>query len=443
MHIVYLHQYFTPPDGVGSTRSYEMARRLVHAGHKVTLVTSNAFFPPNYKFGRLVNDLVIGGINLRIIRVSYSNRQPYFRRLLAFFQFAFLCALVTMRIKSVDLVFATSTPLTIMIPGIAAKWRHTVPMVFEVRDQWPKVPITLGILRNPLAILAARWMERTAYRQSAHIVALSPCTRDEIVAMGIRQDDISVIPNCSDTDLFRVDSSIGENFLAQHPQLQNKKIVAYAGTLGFANGVDYIARLAALVKDRDSDICFVVAGDGAKRDELATLAHKLGVLGKNFWMLAPLPKNQVPKLLSAATAVCSTFILDAAPWPNSANKFFDGLAAGKPIIINYMGWQKEVLDRSGAGIALPPADLEKAANKLKHFLDDDVAVAKSSVASSLLADTRYNRAHLAAKLRRVLEDAAASPRHCRFSLMPVERPIYEASLSQPRVKRALPSQQKR
>ena len=261
--------------------------------------------------------------------------------------------------------------------------------------------------------------------------------------MGIRQDDISVIPNCSDTDLFRVDCAIGDRFLDQHPHLRNKKIIAYAGTLGFANGVDYIIQLAVRMKSRDSEICFVIAGDGAKRDELTALANKLGVLGKNFWMLAPLPKNQVPPLLSAATAVCSTFILEAAPWPNSANKFFDGLAAGKPIVINYLGWQKDVLDRSGAGIALSPDNLDKAADKLKCFLDDDVAIAKSSLASSLLADTRYNRAHLAGKLRRVLEEAAAPPHHCKFSPTPYERPLYEAPLSQPHIKRALPSQQKR
>ncbi len=442
MHIVYLHQYFTPADGVGSTRSYEMARRLVQAGHKVTLVTSNAFFPSDYRFDHLVNDLVIDGIDLKVIRVAYSNRQSYFRRILAFFQFAFLCALVAMRIRNVDLVFATSTPLTIMIPGIAVKWRHAVPMVFEVRDQWPKVPITLGILKNPLAVIAAQWMERTAYRQSAHIVALSPSTRDEIVAMGIPADTVSVIPNCSDTDLFRVDHAVGGRFLDQHPHLKNKKIIAYAGTLGFANGVDYIVQLAARMKSRDSEICFVIAGDGAKRDDLGALAEKLGVYGENLWILAPLPKNQVPALLAAATAVCSTFILEAAPWPNSANKFFDGLAAGKPIIINYLGWQKEVLDHSGAGIALPPLDLDRAADELKYFLDDEAALAKSCAASSLLADTHYNRAHLAGELRRILEEAGAPPHNRKSSPKSREYAMYETPLSQRQVKRALPCRQK-
>jgi glycosyltransferase involved in cell wall biosynthesis len=406
MHIVYLHQYFTPPDGVGSTRSYEMSRRLVRAGHKVTLITSNAFFPPSYQLDGLMNELVIDEIELKVIRVAYSNRQSYVRRILAFFQFALFSAFVAVRIPHVDLVFATSTPLTIMLPGIAVKWRRGVPMVFEVRDQWPKVPIALGILKNRLGIAAARWMERAAYRQSAHIVALSPSTRDGIVAAGGQPEKITVIPNCSDTDLFRINPAIGDRFLYNFPHLLNKTIVVYAGTLGFANGVDYIVRLAARMKDRDPNICFVVAGDGAKRDELKAIAHELGVYGVNLWMLAPMPKTEVPRLLSAATVVCSTFITDAAPWPNSANKFFDGLAAGKPIVINYLGWQKEVLDHSGAGIAVSPDDLDEAAKKLKNFLDNDAAITNAGKAAAYLADTQYNRSFLADKLRGVLEQTA-------------------------------------
>jgi glycosyltransferase involved in cell wall biosynthesis len=409
MHIVYLHQYFTPPDGVGSTRSYEMARRLVKAGHKVTLVTSNAFFPVAYKFEKFVNELNIEDIELRIIRVTYSNRQSYIRRIFAFFQFALLAAIIATRIRDVDLVFATSTPLTIMIPGIAVKWRRRVPMVFEVRDQWPTVPIALGILKNPLAIKAAKWMERTAYKQSAHIIALSPSTRDGIAAAGVALANISLIPNCSDIDLFRVPNTHGEGFLKEFPHLKNKKIVAYAGTLGFANGVDYLVQLAARIKNKDPSICFIVAGDGAKRKQLIALAQELDVYGKNFWLLTPLPKTRVPALLSAATAVCSTFVAEAAPWANSANKFFDGMAASKPVIINYLGWQKDILENNGAGLALPPGNLDKAAEVLEVFLNDESAVAKAGYASGVLAETHYSLNSLAEQLCDLLEQVATPP----------------------------------
>ena len=40
MRIIYLHQYFATPSMPDGTRSYEMARRLVGAGHEVYVLTS-------------------------------------------------------------------------------------------------------------------------------------------------------------------------------------------------------------------------------------------------------------------------------------------------------------------------------------------------------------------------------------------------------------------
>jgi hypothetical protein len=72
MHILYLHQYFVPPDGIGGTRSYEFARRLVRAGHRVTLITSKARIPDNYFSGNKKTDIVIDGINVKALNIPYS-----------------------------------------------------------------------------------------------------------------------------------------------------------------------------------------------------------------------------------------------------------------------------------------------------------------------------------------------------------------------------------
>ena len=69
---------------------------------------------------------------------------------------------------------SASTPLTIAVPALAARWRAGAPLVFEVRDQWPLLPIRLGVLKNALLIGLARWLERIAYASARHVVVLSP-----------------------------------------------------------------------------------------------------------------------------------------------------------------------------------------------------------------------------------------------------------------------------
>src|SRR5690606_10279956 len=125
----------------------------------------------------------------------------------------------------------TSTPLTIAIPGVLAARRLGVPMVFEVRDLWPDIPIALGVLKNPLAKYAARCLERFAYSNSKRIVALSDGMAAGIVATGYPPGRVTVIPNSCDLQLFQYDAAGAMRFRHRHPELGFGPIVLYPGTI--------------------------------------------------------------------------------------------------------------------------------------------------------------------------------------------------------------------
>ena len=95
----------------------------------------------------------------------------------AFLRFAAGATAAALRAPRPDVVLATSPPLTMALPAIAAARRHRAPLVFEVRDLWPEAPIQMGALRNPLARRAWRATGAAVYRASAHVVALSPGIR--------------------------------------------------------------------------------------------------------------------------------------------------------------------------------------------------------------------------------------------------------------------------
>jgi len=103
-----------------------------------------------------------------------ANRQSFLRRIVSFLSFSFLSICAAVRVKRVDVIYATSTPLTVGIPAIIIKWLKRIPFVFEVRDQWPEIPIELGIIKNRFLSRFLLWLEKTIYKQSCAIVALSP-----------------------------------------------------------------------------------------------------------------------------------------------------------------------------------------------------------------------------------------------------------------------------
>ena len=92
------------------------------------------------------------GMRVHWLPVRYSNHMTYLARMLAFFKFAIRAAGRARQIRG-DVVFATSTPLTIAIPAVYAARRCGIPMVFEVRDLWPELPIAVGALRIPSCAL--------------------------------------------------------------------------------------------------------------------------------------------------------------------------------------------------------------------------------------------------------------------------------------------------
>lgn len=399
MKIIYLHQYFNTPSMSGGTRSYEMARRLVAAGHEVHMITSwkNETEHTDWFHER------IEGINVHWYPVPYSNTMSYTQRIMAFFKYASKAGSKAINIEG-DVLFATSTPLTIALPAVKAAKKLKIPMVFEVRDLWPELPIAIGALKNPLLIYLAKKLERYAYNNASKIIALSPGMEAGVLKTGYAKSDIEIIPNSSDLELFEYNKIKADDFLAARPELTNAPIILYAGTLGLINGVSYLAQLASEAKHNDVEANFVVIGKGFEWDKVKTEAQNLGVLNDNFFMYPAMPKDELIGAFSAATVSASLFVDLKEMEANSANKFFDALAASKPIAINYGGWHKELLEQEKAGIVLS-RDVKVAITQLANLLSNENTLIEYSKNARSLAEKQFSRDVLAKKLEATLKSA--------------------------------------
>ncbi|NLB60028.1 MAG: glycosyltransferase family 4 protein, partial [Lentisphaerae bacterium] len=312
MKIIYLHQYFNTPTMAGGTRSYEMARRLTAAGHEVHMVTSWRKDDNRRGWYRTED----AGIQVHWLPVPYSNRMKYPARIKAFCRFAFAAARKAASLGG-DIIFATSTPLTIALSAVYAARRNRIPMVFEVRDLWPEVPIAVGALKSPVLKMAARWLERFAYHNSRHIVVLSPGMKEGVIKTGYPAERVTVIPNGCDIDFFNTGPEPGKLLRQQYPWLQDRPLVIYAGTIGTVNGVDYLARIAAAVGDLDKEVRILIIGEGIGEKKLHQEAKKLGVVGNNLFVMPKIPKEFMPGWLAAADMAFSVFIDTKAMWANS------------------------------------------------------------------------------------------------------------------------------
>lgn len=399
MHILYLHQYFVGPDGSGGTRSLEMARRWVQWGHRVTLVTSSARFSAGTP--DRVRRTRVQGIDVVVLPVPYASEMSYRRRIQSFVSFAMQASRWAM-LTSADVVFASSTPLTIAVPGLLGSAVQRVPMVFEVRDAWPDLPIAMGALKNPAAIWGARLLETVACRGAAQVIALSPGMADSVARCGVESARIHVVPNACDTVAFEVDDEDARAFVAATVPGEGP-LVVYAGSFGAINDAAWLVDVAAAAPG----VRFAFVGQGPGREALLQRARSHGLLDRRVFVLPPIAKREVPLLLRGATMATSLFLPVPEMEDNSANKFFDALAAGTPVAINYGGWQAELLRSSGAGLVMPRAKVEAAASALLSAVRDEAWRRSAGDAARTLACTRFDRDRLAGQALRVVQQAAA------------------------------------
>jgi glycosyltransferase involved in cell wall biosynthesis len=322
----------------------------------------------------------------------------------SFARFACLASLKAANVKA-DVVFASSTPLTIAIPGIYTARRQGIPLVFEVRDLWPEMPIAVGALRNRFAIALAGLLEKVAYRSSARIVALSPGIKTGVVKVGHPAERVAVIPNGCDFELFEGASSAGMTVRKKYAWLGDRPLILYAGQIGRVNWVEYLAGLAEAVGKRNSKVALVVVGEGGEKEKLRKIAEDSGTLNRNLYLMEAVSKEEIPAWYSAADIVLSVFVNMQQMWANSANKFFDALAAGRPVAINYGGWQSELIQKGKFGLLLDPENLQSAARKLCDGLADREGLARMGGIARDMGTEMFSRDKLARQLEAVLVDA--------------------------------------
>ena len=129
----------------------------------------------------------------------------------------------------------------------------------------------------------------------------------------------------------------------------NQTMLLYAGTFGILNDLEYLLSLARQTKD-DASFIYVVVGGGVKDDEL-----RAAISGENLhnvMAIGRVNKTAIADYFAACDIGMSLFIAIPEMEKNSANKFFDTLAAGKPIILNYGGWQQDFIKKYQIGTQL-------------------------------------------------------------------------------------------
>ena len=401
MKILIFHQYFNTPFNWGGTRQFYFTEELIRAGHEVVIITGSKSRSSNPEGStKAIVDTVSVSENKTVISISdgYKQKHSKFRRVISFFLFSLISSLLALRYKDFDVVFASSTPLTIAIPAIIYSKFRKVPMVFEVRDIWPEAPVALGYLKNKMVIRVAEKLELKAYKQAESIITLSKGMKKKIEKKTDKK--VFLITNGVDDDFFTDKECVRKD---------EKIYIVYAGSCGFNNAIDIVVGVANRIirtPGMEDKVSIKIIGDGPALEKYHdTIDSRIEVPGR-------MPKKQViSELLCSDIALYPQKKIDNSDIKKDAlpNKFFDYIGAGLAIVasIESSGEAAELIKKYNCGMVSEPESIEDMYNNALLLIHDSDLRKKISDNSKRLAQN-YRRSRHAEEYRAILENTYTS-----------------------------------
>jgi putative colanic acid biosynthesis glycosyltransferase WcaI len=368
----------TAPTGDVMTR---IAGELVARGHELHIVTSLPWYrhhrvEPGWT-GRPVRHEDRNSERVTRVHPFPTNKRNIPARALGFAGFTGLAAIMAVkgwRDHPPDVVLAMSPPLTLGAAGWVAARRWRVPFVFNIQDVFPDVAVELGAITNRSVIGVASWLERTTYRHADVVTVLSDDLHDNLVAkiqgsVPDPYDRIRVIPNFVDTARIapadRSGSPGGGAYRREHG-LGDRQVVMYAGNVGLSQSLELLVGAARALADRP-DVVFVINGGGSARPDLERQA--IGLDNVRFVDFQP------PERLADVLAAGDIHVVPlrrGLARSSVPSKAYSILAAGRPVVASVDEGTEvaRVVEKAGAGLAVPPDDPEAFLAALTALLGD-------------------------------------------------------------------------
>jgi len=388
LRIIVVYQYFGTPNGSWSTRIYELTKRWVGSGNEVTVITSpydkSDILPQGY-----ISKQKIDGINLIVIDSGDSNRFSILKRVFRAITFSIISSYYAVFLKG-DVLITSSGPITVGISGLLNKLFTSKKWIFELRDLWPDGGIEMGLIKGRLVIQMSRLFEKFIYQKADFIVTASDGQKQTLIEKGLKSQDIGIIYNASDNDLF------GEQILLSNNDLnivQDRKYFLHIGSLGFIHNVGYVIDAAYFLNSLDPDILIILIGDGNEKLVLQKKVEQLNL--KNVFFLGQMPKKAISPWLSNCVGTLFTTLNNKVQNTSSPNKVFDSFAASKPVIQTTEGWLKDLFIENNCGINVNPNEPKEMALAMIGYVANENLAIQHGANAKFLAETKFSRDFLA------------------------------------------------
>ena len=350
-----------PPD----SRVENEAVSLIQAGHEVYLFSLNYGTHPGYE--------EINGIHVH----RYPSNQIEYKSSALAYTLPFYHN--RMRRKIADFIRKLSPDvlhvhdLTVAKAALDAAAGAGIPAVLDLHENRPVImqeyvhvkKFPGKYLINPSTWTA--WQNRLAGKADRLVLVTDEACDDLAGESGVSRDKMISVPNTvtlSIYDNYRVDMSVWSEY-------ENNFVLLYMGDTGLRRGTDTLIQAMPAILQEIPEARLILVGSNTEDIQLHALVEELGLKSEvvfEGWQ----DVSRFPSYVAAADLCFSPLKRNRHHDTTFANKIFQYMAGGKPLVVSDCPPQAHVVESSRCGMVHPADDPVALAGVVKKlYLDKE------------------------------------------------------------------------
>ncbi|MFZ5454191.1 MAG: TIGR04063 family PEP-CTERM/XrtA system glycosyltransferase [Pseudomonadota bacterium] len=264
-------------------------------------------------------------------------------------------------------VLHAHSPVLNAFPALNVGRRLGIPVVYEIRAFWEDAAVDHGTTtEGSLRYRATRAMETRAVQQVDAVTTICEGLRRDLVARGVPESKITVIPNAVDIDNFAFGVP-GDDALRAELGLTGKRVLGFIGSFYAYEGLDLLLRALPAILQQAPDVALLLTGGGPQEENLKKMTQELG-LQDHVKFTGRVPHAQVQRYYS---------LVDVLVYPRHSMRLTDlvtplkpleAMAQGLLLVASDVGGHKELIRDGETGMLFRAGDADDLARSVLRLL---------------------------------------------------------------------------
>ena len=417
MRILILNQYFHPDTAATAQLLTELCEDLA-TQHEVHVVTGRPSYNPSERTASrgMISRESHAGVRVSRVWSTAFDRSSMAGRLVNYGTYLGCSLVGALSVARPDVVIALTDPPPVGVIGLVVARIRGVPFVLVTQDIFPDVAIQLGRLTNSNLAAAIRLMSDRLFRSARTVISIGRDMERRLIELGVPPHKIVTIQGWADPSVVRPLTEPSR--FRRDWGLEGRFVVMHSGNVGLSQGLDTLINAAELLL-AESDVVFLVVGEGASRADLQREAARRGL--HNVLFMSHQPKALLSQSLGAADVHLVSLRRGLAGYI-VPSKVYGILAAGKPFIAAVEDGSEPALliEEWACGLRVEPGDPRALADAVLQMRQ--APLEEMGMRARSAAEERYNRHRATSAYLRVLEELTGGPSGRAESAPGVELP---------------------